>query len=253
MNVDIIGLENILKYIEATKLSKFQVFRAGANNKYTPVFECLSSDSNPNAVNEFRKWAEVVNNNTPYTVVLFDFCEVIDNGDGKQTLKKGGTRMNKMESTFIINTGAGTYQANQTTPQTTNFGGDLATLRSDIINEISKKHEESAILNEIKLLTKKVQELEEEEDEEEEQEAGMIAGLKPDQIQQLMGLIGMFKQPASPPVINGVDEVKDNINKAIKILYKHDKNLDTDLLKLADLAENKPDTFNFLLSSLRTM
>ena len=77
-----------------------------------------------------------------------------------------------------------------------------------------------------------------------------------------MGLVNMFRNNQQPPVINGVDEVaeftyldikKANINKAIKILYKYNPNLDTDLLKLSQLAETKTDTFNMLITTLRSM
>jgi hypothetical protein len=72
-----------------------------------------------------------------------------------------------------------------------------------------------------------------------------------------MGLVNLFKNQVNPS-LNGVETPelstqKDNINKAIKILYKNNKNLDTDLLKLAELSETKPDTFNMLLSTLRGM
>lgn len=65
----------------------------------------------------------------------------------------------------------------------------------------------------------------------------------------------MFKNN-TPAVLNGTEEQgtrTENINKAIKLLYKHDKQLDTDLLKLAEIAETKTETFNMLISTLRNM
>ena len=55
-------------------------------------------------------------------------------------------------------------------------------------------------------------------------------------------------------VINGLtDDKKANIQKALKVLFKHDPELDTDLLKLSDLAENNNGTFKMLLNTLRSM
>ena len=39
----------------------------------------------------------------------------------------------------------------------------------------------------------------------------------------------------------------------IKILHKNNTQLDKDLIKLAELSENKPETFKMLLSTLRSM
>ena len=159
-----------------------------------------------------------------------------------------------MEVIFVINT-ALNFQATQQ-PTTAQVGNqqafDIGNLRAEIIKDIAKSQEESAILNEIKALKLKFAELEEEEEDEKTE----IGGIDQNQIAQLFGLINMFKTKNQPATINGIDEnqiKKDNLNKAIKILYKYDNQLDTDLLKLSEIAETKPETFNMLISSLRTM
>jgi len=45
----------------------------------------------------------------------------------------------------------------------------------------------------------------------------------------------------------------ENINRAIKTLSKYDTDLDSDLLKLANLAETNTPTFQMLLKTLRSM
>lgn len=45
----------------------------------------------------------------------------------------------------------------------------------------------------------------------------------------------------------------EKVNAAIKILYKHNQQIGDDLLRLADLAENDPDTFNLALKKLRAL
>ena len=78
---------------------------------------------------------------------------------------------------------------------------------------------------------------------------------KPEHLAQLTGLINLFKGGATPTALSGTEEQSDrieNINKAIKTLYKYDKELDKDLLKLAEIAETKNETFKMLISTLRS-
>lgn len=256
MQVDVIGLENVISYIQATKLSKFVIQRAGSNAQAIPIFECIDSDSNANAINEFTKWASVMNNATPYKITLFDFAEIITDASGQTKVQKSKNKSGKTEILFVINAAGQVNQANQSTitPSMGNGGFDLQSLRADIINEISKKQEESAILTEIKALKQRFAELDaEEEEEEEEEETNAMGGVDASQLGQIMTLVNMLKGQSKPATINGIDEQRDNINKAIKILYKHDKSLDTDLLKLAEIAETKPDMFKTLISTLRSM
>jgi len=254
MQVDIIGIENVLKYIESTRKSKFSIYRAtGTNGAYMPVFECLESESNVTAISKFRDWAEVVNNNVPYKLLVYDFAEISINEDGSKKIKKTGDRSGKMESIFILNN---TFTQGQPANQqnNNNSGGyDLAALRESIVSDLAKKNEESAILKEIAELRQRFNDLDADDDLDEPDNS--IAGIQPEQIAQIMGLVNMFKS-STPAILNGTDEQgtrTENINKAIKILYKHDKSLDTDLLKLAEIAETKTETFNMLISTLRNM
>ena len=137
------------------------------------------------------------------------------------------------------------------------MGYDVNLLRADIIKEIAKAQEDNLILKEIADLKNKLASFEEEEEEEEEKG---LAGIDPNQINQIVGLINMFKPKQQNTTIAGVEtdenkpnntDFKSNINKAIGILYKHDKNLDTDLLKLASIAETSPNTFNMFVNMLR--
>jgi len=258
-NIDIIGIENVQKYIKASKLSKFTISRANTNGSFLSVFECLNSTTNETAVNEFSRWAEIINNSMPYKIVLFDFAEITTDDFGNDKIKKAKGKSGKMESIFVINQSHG-YVNNQQPTKELNMGFDLQAMRNDIINEISKKQEENAILTEIRNLSQRLNNLETEEEEEEEEKPN-IAGVNMEQIGQIMGLLNMFKPTNTPPVINGTETIsqdskqvfKDNLNKAIKVLYKYDTQLDLDLLKLSEIAENKPETFNMLISTLRSM
>lgn len=255
MQVDIIGIEDVLKYIEATKLSKFTVQRQNGAG-YIPCFECLDSESNANAVNEFSKWATIIKNNMPYKLSVFDVAETIVDANGNEKIKKSGRRSGKMECTFILNQGYSNFGTTKNEPTETHF--DQNDFRKQVIKEIAEQNEKNEILNEIKALRLKFAELEEEEEEVAEESS--IGGISGSQISQIMGLVNLFKQQQHPS-LNGIEEPqiidvnikKDNINKAIKILYKNNKQLDTDLLKLAELSETKKETFTMLLQTLRNM
>jgi hypothetical protein len=194
-----------------------------------------------------------VNNNVPYKLLVYDFAEISINEDGSKKIKKTGDRSGKMESIFILNN---TFTQGQPANQqnNNNSGGyDLAALRESIVSDLAKKNEESAILKEIAELRQRFNDLDADDDLDEPDNS--IAGIQPEQIAQIMGLVNMFKS-STPAILNGTDEQgtrTENINKAIKILYKHDKSLDTDLLKLAEIAETKTETFNMLISTLRNM
>lgn len=249
MQVDIIGIDDVLKYIEATKLSKFTVQRqSGAG--YIPCFECTDSESNLEAISEFTKWANIIKNNMPYKLSCFDIQETIIDSKGVEKLKKG-RKAGKMECTFVLNQSFG---SNKNEPTEQHF--DQNDFRKQVIKEIAEQNEKNEILNEIKALRLKFAELEEEEEEEPVDE-NSIGGISGNQISQIMGLVNLFKQQQNPS-LNGIEPVdiniqKENINKAIKILYKNNKQLDTDLLKLAELSETKKDTFDMLLQTLRNM
>lgn len=256
MLVDIQGSENVVKFIEASKLSKFSILRAGNTGYNIPIFECLNSNDNNTAVAEFNKIAEILSINIPYKIKLFDYVEEVTNEKGDIKIKKSKFSSNKMEVIFLINT-ALNYQATQQ-PTTAQVGNpqalDINNLRAELIREISKAQEENLILKEIQELKTKFADLEEEEENADENTG--IGGIGQDQLTQLFGLINMLKTNKNPATINGVDEnqvKRDNINKAIKILYKYNSQLDQDLLKLSEIAETKTDTFNMLISTLRTM
>jgi hypothetical protein len=261
MQVDIIGIDDVLRYIEATKLSKFTVQRSSGAG-YIPCFECIDSETNANAVNEFRKWAEIVKNNMAYKLNCFDIAEVIIDANGNEKLKKSNKRSGKMECTFVLNQGHQNSFAGNKNEQVEHQHFDMADFRKQVIKEIAEQTEKNEILAELKSMKLEIAELRQLDNLEEEEEVSKIAGIPTDQITQIMGLVNMFRPNQQPPVINGVEEVADftdldikkaNINKAIKILYKYDPNLDTDLLKLSNLAETKTETFNMLITTLRSM
>ena len=77
MTIDFIGTESVIKFIEASKLSKYKIERAtNANGSYISVYEFNDSNNNIDAVNDFKRAAEFINPNVVYKITLYDFVEI---------------------------------------------------------------------------------------------------------------------------------------------------------------------------------
>lgn len=258
IGLDIIGTENVLKYIETSKLSKFTI-DANKSGHYICVFECINSNNNETALQEFAKWADFINPNQSYKITLFDSVEVIQDDNGLLKTKKTKLKSNKMAATFILNE---SYSNNNrsNSPQIANSYNE-EDLFKKITSKITEDQTNNAILTEIRALSERLNKIELEEAAEEEEEESNLGGINSNQVEQIMGLINMFKNQTQKPALNGDIDLdqdpqilfKQNINKAIKILYKNDPLLDQDLLKLAQLSETKKETFKMLLQTLRNM
>jgi hypothetical protein len=257
IGLDIIGTENVVKYIETSKLTKFTI-DANKSGHFICVFECINSSSNEVAINEFSKWADFINPNQTYRITLFDVVDQsIDEQSGILKTKKTRNKSNKMQATFILNE---SYNAARGNNQQIAAPIDEESLMKKLTSRIVEEQTNNSILNEIRNLSERLNKMELEELEEEEEESvNGIAGINSNQVEQIMGLINLFKSQTQKPQINGIDEnptneeFKNNINKALRTLHKYDPLLDQDLLKLANLAETKNETFKMLLSTLRSM
>ena len=261
VGLDIIGTDNVLKYIEVSKLSKFTI-DANKSGHFICVFECINSQSNDIAIIEFSKWADFINPNQTYRITLFDVVDSTIDESGVLKQKKTKNKSNKMQATFILNENFNTARVNNNLAAPI----DEETLIKKLSSRFIEEQSNNQILNEIKNLSERLNRMELEElEEEEDTDSTAIAGINSNQIEQIMGLVNLFKNSTNKPAINGVNnpensvdiieynEFKANINKAIKILHKNNSLLDKDLLKLAELSENKPETFKMLLSTLRSM
>jgi|LakMenE18May11ns_1017448.scaffolds.fasta_scaffold9932192_2 hypothetical protein len=247
MQVDIIGIDNVAEFIKNTGLSKFSIDRPGSSRGTLPVFELLTNNSNDKAIEEFKKWAKVVNGNNEYKLTLFDKLDIVTDETGEEKAVKSKSKSNKAEIYFKL---SDDHKNN-------NLSGnnlDIENIRLQALNEFRTEQK-------IKDLEEKIKRLEEEEEEEEEsgEELAGLGGLNIHNIVSALNALNMIKnngttQTNQTPTINGLNDDKIvNINKAIKILAKHDPDIDTDLLKLADMAENNAGTFQMLLKTLRSM
>lgn len=245
-NVDLIGVEAVVNVLEQTQLKRFIIYRHGAAKGSTPVFDCSHTITNHSAVKSFKDWAFNITQYNPNNFLSYEMLAFNDYEEGEASPNELngqiGKKKGKMRITFALNA-----------PQN-NFGFNMPAQSHapaiDIQAEIQKGIEAALLKKELEELRRFKKEVEEEEEEEEEEM---------DIIDKVAGILNTFKEHENAAQINGgtvmnedVTIKNQNINKAIKTLYKHNKNLDKDLMKLADLAENEPLIFKMVLEKLRS-
>jgi hypothetical protein len=249
MEADIIGLNKILDCIKGSSFTKLAVYRYPQNSGNIPVFEKLNAKSNHELVKDFNDWGKNIDNSVIYEINLFDNVLVSFDENGQEKLKRDNAKNGKAK--FYIQF---KKDSNNNSYSNGSNNTDMATIVGLVSENLRKSQEDNLILKELAELKNKITIMEEDEDEEEE--TG-LAGLKPENIGQFISALQMLSGNVSKPttsVINGVmEEKKENIKKAIGILYKYDPDLDQDLLKLSSLAENNNATFKMLLTTLRNM
>lgn len=265
MFVDLIGIPSISTVIEQTGLSKFIIYKGGSGAKSTPIFENLNCDSNKDARQIFVNWANSILQGNPtncneYELYLFTNIEDGESPDvegpdltASGKVRKGKAKANKVRFTFSL-------CASGSMPVMNGPDYKMEDI-AELINNAIKSREEAHTNNEIlKRLTDLENSLTEEEEEEEIGEEEDAINKISKVIAQLQGLginLGIPKVENKLPSVSGPEtparNVNENINKALKILYKNNNQLDLDLLKLADLSENNPSQFNFLINALRKL
>jgi len=248
MEADIIGLNKILDCIKGSSFTKLAVYRYPQNSGNIPVFEKLNAKSNNELVKDFNEWGKNIDNSVIYEINLFDNVLVSFDENGQEKLKRDNAKNGKAK--FYIQF---KKDSNNNNYSNNSNNTDMTTIVGLVSENLRKSQEDNLILKELAELKNKITIMEEEEEEE---ETG-LAGLKPENIGQFISALQMLSGNNSQPttsVINGViEEKKENIKKAINILYKYDPDLDQDLLKLSSLAENNNATFKMLLTTLRNM
>lgn len=254
VNVDIVGLEAVCKMIQQTALKKFIIYMQGSGKGSIPKYECTNTSNNTQAIKCFRDWATNIlmyntNNAQSYDILLFDTVNDIDTDESSK-------RTNKVKFSFALNNSMQTFTQHQQTPQI------------DISAEIAKAVKTAMLEKEVEELRQFKRDYENGELEEEEEEADMF-----DKITGMMQQINTAKQMENSATVSGeLDEEQvmeekinnkftdsekqiklENQKKALKILWNKNKNLDEDLLRLANLAQNNPILFKMTIQKLRSM
>lgn len=249
-DIDVYGSKAILNLIEQSKHIKFTINKAGAAKGGASVFQCNYTASNEQAKEEFKRWADNMNgSNNAYELYLFTNAE--------ESQKKATANPKTPIKFLFCLQDAGGRKVSGDTDQRRNSGTvdaeSITTLITLSIEKALATREESETAKRLRLIEER---LEEEEEEEE------LNGTPPQsELMQLLsvitasgGLMGTTKQPTA---VNGtVEDGKAKlarINTAIQRLHKVNPDIDSDLLKLADIAEQKPEMFKMLTNSLRAM
>jgi hypothetical protein len=244
MEVDYTGANAVANLIGVTGLTKFVISRVGAStSNKVPVFEFIEKSSVERTKAAFTEWASLTDNVLPYEMALFkDLEDCQAEGDEIRNKKHGKI----IKFTFCLNKQE-KYQQQQTrTEQTQNI--------TELIENALMKQQ---LRNDNNEVLKKLQEMEQrmlEMESEEEDDTAELSGLNNPAVLNLISLLGKSLGGNKPTVVNGLQpEQITNINRAVKTLSKYDESLDTDLLKLANLAETNTATFEMLLKTLRNM
>jgi hypothetical protein len=232
--------------MEITGMSKFIISRVGQHKNIVPIFEHIEKGTNEKAVSKFREWASLTDNNLPYEMILFNSIEDSElTGEEIRNKKQG--KINKF--TFCLNKQTPySQQVQKPQEQQNNF-------QEQIENALMKqqlKYENNEVLKKLAEMEQRFADM---ENEEEEDDASELSGLNNPNLMNIVAMLGKaLNGSQKPTIINGLqaEQIK-NINTAIKTLSRYDENLDSDLLKLANLAETNTATFEMLLKTLRSM
>ena len=249
MELDVIGKEAVLKLIEQSGHSKFNILRQGSNR--TPIFDYSTGKDNKDALASFREWSNTMqlgNNNNAYDIILYT------NGSGDEEEEVKGKK-GRIKFSFALSKNA-TGQVNGYQQGNVN-----ELIESAIANAMAKRDADD--------MRKKIAEMQEtidrlnEEEEEEEEEEGIGSTTDSDLLSKLTPIFAtLFGLKQKEPVaMAGIEETENkfskeqiaNFGKALRIMYKHNTELDKDLLKLAAISENNPSQFNMLINALRSM
>jgi hypothetical protein len=244
MEADFVGLNKIVDVIKSSGFVKCSIYRYPNSTGSLPVFQKLNTKNNHELCTQFIDWGKHIDNNVVYEVTLFNNVDTVVDETGQEKVSKTKSKDDKAK--FLV-------QFKKEASITATGGNDINTIVGLVADKINKANEENILMNEIKSIKDKLSQLESEDEDEDESDLG---ALNPNNLNMLMSAIQMLNpnKPNNTTVINGLsDDKKSNIQKALKVLYKHDPDLDTDLLKLSDLAENNNATFKMLLTTLRNM
>jgi hypothetical protein len=246
METDYQGANSVANLIEITGLTKFRITRVGINKNAVPVYEHIGAGSNEKAVSKFREWASLTDNCLPYDMELFNSKEDSEaTGEEIHNKKQGKI----LRFTFCINKAEKYQQA----PAQSQNNGNVTELIENALLKQKAFYENNELMKRLEVMDEKLNQYMEEDEDDDDDEA-QLSGLNNPNIINLLGLLSKALSGNKPTVVNGLkSEQITNINTAIKILSKYDDQIDTDLLKLSNLAENNTPTFEMLLKTLRSM
>lgn len=254
--VDVTGITGVAKLIEQSGLAKFAIYRNGQSSRSSlPVFEWYKGTTAKAAVESFENWGRNVmmggGNTNEYEIYLFNSED--DPEISPDDNKRGWKKKNKMTFTFQLSPSGSAVNGYERTGDTKNVS-ELVEMA--VANAMAQRDKDD-LRKEIAELREEIREMEEDDTDDDQSGNQTLNGLA--------ALIAPYiKGTKQPEALAGTEEAAvgeekltqdqiATINRALKVLYKYDKQIDTDLLKLAGIAQNNPTQFQFLLNALRGM
>lgn len=273
--LDCKGKENVSALIEQSKLPRFIIYRGGAT-KATPVFSYTEGTQPRQAQLAFESWANTMlagnpTNSNVYDIMLFDeidettgdedavYNDQDETPQSRYKKTRGKKRSRTLRFTFCL---AGIDAPTRELPTINGTEQPSGYLTRNEADELVKTALERQRQDyEKRELLERLEELEQRLDEA-DAEADEVSGEGSDwlgKVERLAALANLKASGKPSQAVNGAEaaqmkaEQLADVNKAIKILMKHDDQLGADLLKLANIAESNPKNFSFLLNALRNM
>lgn len=258
--IDVVGVQSVCALMEQIGLKRFSISRPGQHKNVVPVYECLKTNSVAGAVDAFKSWAtNMLNGSTntnAYELLLFD------NADGMEPDETGEKKKRATRVRFIFALSQNVPYQHAQTQQPGHDNKSVAELVQLAVSAALAERDKQDLKKELAELRARLDDYEQDDDDEQDDDNGNLGAIA--QVNQLLDRVGIFgkqttalagetgtvAEPKTPAV---TPEQLANINKAVRILAVHDKDLDKDLLKLAALAENNPAQFKFLLNALRNL
>lgn len=237
---DLIGTQAVCDFIRASHMAIYYIHRYPSQSGQLPTYEYLKGTSPEQAAQDFQKWSAIINAGQRNTIQYQITVTNIQEGEEVSEVKK--RKVQKMRASFVFNNDNSDMNSNRRVgdpPDKSYFDIQLDAIKKELKLEAR-----------IRELEDTVEDLEDELDEVEE-----LGGMNTPQNKLLSKLVDKLdnekktkKVAASVSSPGNKDEILKSLNKSIKILLKHDPELDTHLAKLAKVAVEKPTKFKMLLN-----
>lgn len=247
---EFIGVDDIVENLRESQFDGLGVFQGGSKSNSTEKWKRIAMDgeNEEDLIEAFIKWSDRLMKSNPLNCQVYAMqLYVVPEG---KTRAEGTTSF-----TFKFNDKSmmGSSSSNEEKPN--NSG------------HISKRELELALENqrlefEKHLLEKKLEDDELEDDEDAVgEEIGMIGALQNAVVDRLPQLIDLVIARLSTPVITNQSNnnnqmnlgIGANIDQIISELRKVDADIESDLMKLLQLAKNNPKFFQMLIQQLRSL
>lgn len=240
-NAEFIGLEAINENLESLNFDALGVYQGKLEK-----FKTISSEDEEEAdlILSFNKWAERMLNSNPINSQLYSIQLYDKPSDGFKNLR-GTTSF-----TFMLAEPKIFAQAKNNNGNNNQMGGKFISE-----NELNLALKNQQLEFENQLLAKQLEEEEEEEDE--MPQLGMMGAVQEAVMSRLPSLIDLLITQFTPQSNRMTQShnlgIGASVDEIISEFRTINPDIEMDLLKLLELAKNKPSLFKMLIAQLREL